>query len=70
MREADNLTLNVMKSGSLNLLEPSGPVTGLLYLYYVFDAIHWAKVIPSVRCVTVANAVCKHINTSVATVYR
>ena len=24
---------NVMKSGSLNLLEPSVPVTGLLYLY-------------------------------------
>ena len=23
----------VLKSGSLNLLEPSGPVTGLLYLY-------------------------------------
>jgi hypothetical protein len=27
--------LIVMKSGSLNLLEPSGPVMGLLYLYLI-----------------------------------
>jgi hypothetical protein len=26
----------VLKSGSLNLLEPSGPVNGLLYLYLYF----------------------------------
>ena len=36
MRKADNLPPScavVMKSGELNFLEPSGPVTGLLYLY-------------------------------------
>ena len=32
MRRADNLHVPiVLKSGSLNLLEPSGPVMGLLY---------------------------------------
>ena len=35
MRKADNLlpSYAVMKSGNLNFLEPSGPVTGLLYLF-------------------------------------
>ena len=36
VRKADNLPPScaiVMKSGNLNFLEPSGPVTGLLYLY-------------------------------------
>jgi len=36
VRKADNLPLScavVTKSGNLNFLEPSGPVTGLLYLY-------------------------------------
>jgi hypothetical protein len=28
----------VFKPGNLNLLEPSGPVMGLLYLYY-----HWER---------------------------
>jgi len=39
VREADNLTTFMCrmswKSGSLNLLEPSGPVTGLLYLLHI-----------------------------------
>jgi len=26
---------SVLKSGSLNLLEPSGPVMGLLYLFFI-----------------------------------
>jgi len=37
VRKADNLPLSsavVTKSGNLNFLEPSGPVTGLLYLFY------------------------------------
>jgi hypothetical protein len=34
VRRADQLHMPiVLKSGSLNLLEPSGPVMGLLYLY-------------------------------------
>ena len=36
MRKADNLSPScavVTKSGNLNFLEPSGPVTGLLYLF-------------------------------------
>jgi len=36
VRKADNLPPScavVTKSGNLNFLEPSGPVTGLLYLY-------------------------------------
>ena len=36
MHKADNLPpscADVMKSGNLNFLEPSGPVMGLIYLY-------------------------------------
>ena len=42
MRKADNLPPScavAKKSGSLNFLEPSGPVTGLLYLYLVDNLI-------------------------------
>jgi len=41
VRKADNLTTLppiVLKSGSFNLLEPSGPVMGLLYLYFLSSA--------------------------------
>ena len=40
MRKADNLPLScavVTKSGNLNVLQPSGPVTGLLYLFFLLD---------------------------------
>ena len=44
MRKADNLPPScavVTKSGSLNFLEPSGPVMGLLYLFFTAA---WAPV--------------------------
>jgi hypothetical protein len=31
----------VLKSGSLNLLEPSGPVMGLLYIQSILTGCHW-----------------------------
>jgi hypothetical protein len=36
---ADNLTTFVLKSGSVKLLEPSGPVQGFLYLYMLSDTV-------------------------------
>jgi len=31
--------LIVLKSGSLNLLEPSGPVQGLLFYFYMYQTL-------------------------------
>ena len=43
MRNADNLTTNpvvVMKSGNLNFLEPSRPITVLIYTYiYIYHVL-------------------------------
>ena len=50
MRTADNLPLSfavVTKAGNLNFVEPSGPVTALLYLYLCF---HRTAVITHFRC--------------------
>jgi hypothetical protein len=49
VRRADNLATFmwpiVLKSGSLNLLEPSGPVKGLLYLYYGITKMYDRKTV-------------------------
>jgi hypothetical protein len=47
VRRADNPhhlhVLIVLKSGGLNLLEPSGPVQGLLYILCEVQALEWNK---------------------------
>ena len=47
MHTADNLYVPiVMKSGSLSLLEPSGPIQGLLYLYLYLSEWEARMILP------------------------
>jgi hypothetical protein len=52
----------VSKSGSLNLLEPSGPVTGLYRDFFTFTYVNHCDLNPKRHCVLIFFLVCQPDN--------